>query len=113
MDALSAWFTSMGIPPLMGGALLSVAALLVFKTIFRSRSDQPLEQPSPLQALRTKGGRRSSAGASLNVPPEIRAEALALTLAGRKIDAIKLVREATGCGLRESKDYVEALCDFG
>ena len=49
----------------------------------------------------------------MNVPPEIRAEALALTLAGRKIDAIKLVREATGCGLRESKDYVEALCDFG
>jgi len=45
----------------------------------------------------------------LNVPPEVRAEAQALTLAGKKIDAIKLVREAAGCGLREAKDYVETL----
>jgi hypothetical protein len=27
--------------------------------------------------------------------------------ASRKIEAIKLVREATGCGLKEAKDYVE------
>lgn len=30
-------------------------------------------------------------------------------LAGRKIDAIKQVRTATGMGLKEAKDYVEAL----
>jgi hypothetical protein len=28
---------------------------------------------------------------------------------GRKIEAIKLVREASGAGLREAKDYVDAL----
>lgn len=29
--------------------------------------------------------------------------------AGRKIEAIKLYREATGQGLKESKDFIEAL----
>ena len=28
---------------------------------------------------------------------------------GRKLEAIKLLREATGCGLKEAKDRVEAL----
>ena len=28
---------------------------------------------------------------------------------GRKIEAIKVYREATGCGLREAKEFIEAL----
>jgi predicted amidophosphoribosyltransferase len=32
-----------------------------------------------------------------------------LLLQGRKIQAIKLVRERTGCGLKEAKDFVESL----
>jgi ribosomal protein L7/L12 len=32
-----------------------------------------------------------------------------LMKAGRKIEAIKLHRETTGCGLKEAKDYVEGL----
>ncbi len=36
-------------------------------------------------------------------------EIRALIRAGRKIDAIKLVRERTGLGLAEAKDTVEAL----
>jgi ribosomal protein L7/L12 len=28
---------------------------------------------------------------------------------GNKIEAIKMYREATGCGLREAKEYVDAL----
>ena len=31
----------------------------------------------------------------------------ALLEAGQKIEAIKLVRERTGCGLKEAKDHVE------
>jgi hypothetical protein len=31
--------------------------------------------------------------------------------ASRKIEAIKLVREATGCGLKEAKEFVEKLGD--
>jgi hypothetical protein len=36
-------------------------------------------------------------------------EARTLHLRGRKIMAIKLVRERTGCGLKEAKDFVESL----
>jgi hypothetical protein len=37
------------------------------------------------------------------------AELVAFLRGGRKIEAIKLHREATGSGLKEAKDYVEAL----
>ncbi|MBA3269051.1 MAG: ribosomal protein L7/L12 [Acidobacteria bacterium] len=39
----------------------------------------------------------------------VRDEAARLARAGRKIDAIKLVRERGGLGLKEAKAYVEAL----
>lgn len=39
----------------------------------------------------------------------IDAELLPLIFSGRKIDAIKLARERMGIGLREAKDYVEAI----
>lgn len=45
-------------------------------------------------------------------PPEpgsLDAEILNLLQAGKKIDAIKLHRRKSGLGLKESKDYVEAL----
>jgi len=35
------------------------------------------------------------------------ASAFADALAGRKINAIKTIRELTGCGLKEAKDIVE------
>lgn len=41
--------------------------------------------------------------------PAVLAEVWALNSSGRKIDAIKLVREATGWGLKEAKDYVERM----
>lgn len=34
-----------------------------------------------------------------------------LCLAGKKIEAIKLIRKKTGLGLKESKEYVESLID--
>lgn len=39
----------------------------------------------------------------------VRAAALALVAHGKKIEAIKFVRERTGLGLKEAKDYVDAL----
>jgi len=39
----------------------------------------------------------------------LRAEVLGLLRAQRKIEAIRLVRQHTGWGLKESKDYVESL----
>jgi ribosomal protein L7/L12 len=48
----------------------------------------------------------SAAGA---LDTDMQRELSALVAQGRKIEAIKRVREATGLGLKEAKDYVEAL----
>ncbi len=50
---------------------------------------------------------RSSARAA--PPQDIEAQVRILLAKGEKIEAIKLVREATGLGLKEAKDYVEGL----
>jgi hypothetical protein len=42
-------------------------------------------------------------------PDTIRSEVERLARAGKKIDAIKLVRERAGLGLKEAKEFVEAL----
>ena len=42
-------------------------------------------------------------------PEVMRQQATALVARGKPIDAIKLVRERTGLGLKEAKDYVDAL----
>jgi len=44
-----------------------------------------------------------------SVDGEIAEAARALLLGGRKIEAVKLVKERTGFGLKEAKDYVESL----
>lgn len=41
--------------------------------------------------------------------PEVEEQVRALLAAGEKINAVKLVRQATGLGLREALDLVEAL----
>ena len=42
-----------------------------------------------------------------NLPEDLRAKIENSLLAGRKIEAIKLYRKQTGCGLAEAKDAVE------
>lgn len=44
-----------------------------------------------------------------DVGPALRSEIESAIVAGRKIEAIKLLREATGMGLKESRDAVEAM----
>jgi ribosomal protein L7/L12 len=41
----------------------------------------------------------------------VRAEAIAMVNRGQTIEAIKLVRERTGMGLKEAKDYVDSLAE--
>ena len=43
------------------------------------------------------------------VGPALRSEIESAIAAGRKIEAIKLMRDATGMGLKESKEAVEAM----
>lgn len=44
----------------------------------------------------------------MSAPPPIPPHVQAALRAGQKIDAIRLMREATGLGLKEAKDAVEA-----
>lgn len=53
--------------------------------------------------------RSEPTSAASPLTPEFAEQLLALTREGHMIEAIKLFREATGLGLRESKDAVEAL----
>jgi hypothetical protein len=51
----------------------------------------------------------SPVGAIPAKPDPVDDEVRRLLAAGRKIDAIKFVREKNGIGLKEAKDYVEAI----
>jgi ribosomal protein L7/L12 len=72
-------------------AALVVAAILfvVLMLVVRSRRDEKIEMPG--------------ASLSTSVPGSVEE----LMLAGRKIEAIKLLREQTGLGLKEAKEEVE------
>jgi ribosomal protein L7/L12 len=59
------------------------------------------------------GGSIAAAGEAPRGAGGVEAELRALLAAGRKIDAIKRAREATGLGLKEAKDLVEQLEDGG
>lgn len=50
----------------------------------------------------------SSADAAARLDATVRAEVGALVAAGQKISAIKLFRDATGLGLKESKDAIDS-----
>jgi ribosomal protein L7/L12 len=47
----------------------------------------------------------------IKLSDDVRARVMVHLKNGNKIEAIKLVREETGFGLKESKDFVESLVD--
>ena len=65
----------------------------------------------PLMGGRQPSARAASlAGAPAAIlPPEIEEQVRGLIMAGRKLEAIKLTREVTHCGLKEAKDLVESM----
>lgn len=89
---------------------IGVALLLLAGWALRaSRRRDPLmggqapARRAPLTASEVSGVPAAS------LPPEIEELVRALLTAGRKIEAIKLVREATHIGLKEAKDLVESM----
>jgi len=94
-DPVSAWFEAQGIPPVVGGVLMGAAfayLLLRARRDRRSNFEVPrVTEQRPLGALQG----------------DLKARALELVFARRKIEAIKLVREEQGLGLKEAKDLVD------
>lgn len=78
--------SSRGRDPLMGGGQM------------------PRYRPSPVALKAT-----AAAAPALPLPPEVEEQVRALLAAGRKIDAIKLARDVTHLGLKDTKDLVESM----
>ena len=55
------------------------------------------------------GGARAAPSSSTVSDSVLQQEVRGFLLQGQKIEAIKLVRQQTGSGLKDAKDYVEAL----
>ena len=81
-------------------AVLAIVAIVVM--LRRSWGGSLSAPPPPLSAAQAGGPPAQIAGAGL-------AEISTLVARGNKIEAIKRVRELTGLGLKEAKDYVESM----
>jgi len=97
---------------ILAGAVL--AALLVLALRRRERRDLVAPPrlgpppPPPRPILPTRAWPRGAAPIG-DLPEELAAEVRALLAADRKIEAIKLVRQATSLGLGEAKEMVERM----
>jgi hypothetical protein len=81
-------------------AALGIAFLVLLLLAFRRRTGERdlIAPPRPGPAASAPIG---------DVPAEVQGELRALIAAGRKIEAIKLVRASTGLGLAEAKALVD------
>jgi len=95
-------FIPMPVLIVIGIALL----LLVGWALRASRGRDPLMGGG--QRTRLAASRVAGSPAPV-LPPEIVEQVRGQIAAGRKIEAIKLAREATHCGLKEAKDLVESM----
>jgi len=94
--------------PLLILAGLIFLVLLVMAMRPRGRSDDLIAVPRSRQ--RPQAPRAAvQYGQKLEVPAEIRMEIERLLANGQVINAIKLVREATGSGLKDAKDAVDEM----
>ena len=85
---------------------IGIAMLLLVGWALRaSRRRDPLMggRQAPARAASLAGA------AAVILPPEVEERVRGLLTAGRKLEAIKLTREATHCGLKEAKDLVESM----
>lgn len=122
MDTISNWFLSIGIHPLIGGAILGALLMLAL----RSKGHRIPTAPASRKAAAAKPSPSSSPhsshtfrtlnvtndGKKIQVPEEINEKLMEHLRNGEKIMAVKVLREATGLGLKESKDVVEAMERF-
>jgi len=85
----------------IGVLLVGLALFLALRRAGASRyqdMEAPLSAETPAQFARGE-----------DLPPELVYDVRVLMEAGRKIEAVKRVREVTHWGLKEAKDYVESL----
>ena len=127
MKALSAWLEALGISPLLAGL---VAGAFLFFLLSRLGGRDAKHTLGVGLGVRPSQGRPDgfsdikhgvvhtqisikNNGQPFELAGEAGTALLEMIRQGQKIDAIKLVREQTGLGLKEAKDLVEALESSG
>jgi ribosomal protein L7/L12 len=95
---------------IIGGVILLGIGILVAVVSLRRTGDDSTQgtYTPPMSASAA-----SISPSSTNLSPDILTQVQTLLSANRKIEAIKIVRAATNWGLKEAKDYVEALPPSG
>lgn len=87
-----------------------LVALVVLRRLFGrpAREPNPPQQPKMIAA---EGGAVTieGEGQEIEIDPAILAEIRALAISGRKIEAIKRLRDATDFDLAKAKDIVDSL----
>ena len=91
-------------------AALIVVAIVVLRRLFGHRPIEPFSRQPP-KLIPKDGGTVTVEipGQELEIDPKVLDEIRTLAESGQKIEAIKLMREATGLGLKEAKDLVDSL----
>jgi hypothetical protein len=97
---------------ILGAALAALFALLFLRRDNARRIGGGGPRPTPKPQPKLGGPARNAPKTGNRIDhltEEALAEVAALIETGRKIEAIKLVREATGMGLKEAKEAVDDL----
>lgn len=92
------------IDPTGGWLILAAVAYIAFMAGRASAGRR--ESPEDREMRRMREGERA-AGAFAALSPSVQADVDRLLLENKKIEAIKLIREQTGMGLKESKDAAD------
>lgn len=90
--------------PTGGWLVLAAAVCLAFMAGRASAGQRESPEERAMRRLR-EGERAANAFAALS--PPVQSDIDRLLLDGKKIEAIKIIREQTGMGLKESKDLAD------
>lgn len=114
IEQFSTFFANLGVPPLVAGLLLGAVFGFLLRGILSSKPDEaarpvtlPAASPPRATTMFTSAPSLDLGGLSISASAE--ADIRAALQRGSKIEAIKLLREATGLGLKESKDVIDRL----
>jgi large subunit ribosomal protein L7/L12 len=88
-----------------------ILVILAFLRRMFGRPPRDVAQPQKPKIISVEGGAVAAEidGQELDLDAATLAEIRQLATSGRKIEAIKVLRDATGLGLAEAKDIVESL----
>jgi Ribosomal protein L7/L12 C-terminal domain len=91
-------------------AALIVVAIVVLRRLFGHRPIEPFSRQPPKQLPKDDGAVAAEVeGQELDIDAAVLDEVRRLSDNGQKIEAIKVLREATGLGLAEAKQIVDSL----